>query len=183
VQYNSKNDLREHFLKILKAQDFSIESSNIQSNLMNFLEAHKLSEVVGIYYPLPEEPTLDLNLFNKAYKIALPKIYNQHIKYHLFDPAKLTFNKYNIAEPIEQLNQVLPEIIIIHELAFDIKGYRLGRGKGYFDRFLSNSKQEKYPICAIGVCYEIQIIDNFPLELHDQQLHYIITEQRIIKIK
>ena len=62
-------------------------------------------------------------------------------------------------------------MIIVPGLAFSKDGYRLGYGKGHFDRYINNNKD----ILTVGVCLKEQVIDNFPIELHDQKLNFIIS--------
>jgi 5-formyltetrahydrofolate cyclo-ligase len=56
-------------------------------------------------------------------------------------------------------------------LAFDRRGYRLGFGTGYFDRFLAGR-----PFPAIGMCYEAQLVDRIPEEPHDVPMGAVVTE-------
>jgi 5-formyltetrahydrofolate cyclo-ligase len=56
-------------------------------------------------------------------------------------------------------------------LAFDPRGYRLGSGTGYFDRFMAGR-----PFPAIGMCYEAQLIDRIPEERHDVPMAAVVTE-------
>ena len=66
-------------------------------------------------------------------------------------------------------------ICIIPALAFDEAGYRLGYGKGYYDRFLSGKN-----ITRIGVVYSEFIIDKLPLGRYDLPVDFIVTEKGII---
>lgn len=83
---------------------------------------------------------------------------------------------YGIYEPriIEPAKVNDIDIAIIPGIAFDRRGGRLGFGKGYYDRFLSEFHGVK-----IGFCYEFQLIDELPLDSHDIPMDIIITEKRI----
>jgi 5-formyltetrahydrofolate cyclo-ligase len=61
-------------------------------------------------------------------------------------------------------------------LAFDARGYRLGYGTGYFDRFLAGR-----PFPAIGLAFDSQIIDRMPEEPHDVPMAAVVTESRVIR--
>src|SRR5215218_6688898 len=63
------------------------------------------------------------------------------------------------------------ELVIVPLLAFDRRGYRLGYGKGYYDRLLAGS-----PVTSIGVAFAAQEIDMLPAEAHDIALDWIVTE-------
>lgn len=69
------------------------------------------------------------------------------------------------------------DIILVPGLAFTRDGRRLGRGGGFYDRLLD------HPDCRarrIGIAYDLQIIDDIPVEPHDQRVHQIITETGLI---
>src|SRR5215212_7357380 len=63
------------------------------------------------------------------------------------------------------------DLAIVPLLAFDRRGYRLGYGKGYYDRLLAAS-----PVTTIGVAFAAQEIDMLPAERHDIALDWIVTE-------
>ena len=70
------------------------------------------------------------------------------------------------------------ELAIVPLLAFDRRGYRLGYGKGYYDRLLAAS-----PATAIGVGFAAPEVDALPAEAHDMALDWIITESEVIKAR
>jgi len=63
------------------------------------------------------------------------------------------------------------EVALALGLAFDRRGYRLGFGTGYFDRFLAGR-----PFPAIGMCYQAQLVDRIPEEPHDVPMAAVVTE-------
>ena len=73
---------------------------------------------------------------------------------------------------------VVPDVVLIPGLAFTLLGDRLGKGKGYFDKYLSSLK-----VIKIGVCFEEQIIPALPTEAHDVQVDFVVTDKKIIEIK
>ena len=68
-----------------------------------------------------------------------------------------------------------PELLIVPGIAFDRQLNRLGRGKGYYDRLLS---QPDTP--AIGVAFSFQLRDRIPTEPHDRKMTRIITDSEIV---
>ena len=83
---------------------------------------------------------------------------------------------------------------IIPGVAFDFRGFRLGRGLGYYDRALAGVKgppapvrpagggrTERPTICALA--YELQVVERLPVESHDVPVDYIVTEKRVIECK
>ena len=92
----------------------------------------------------------------------------------------LKISSYGILEPkkdkIKNISSDKIDLIIVPGVAFDLKGNRMGHGKGYYDRFLNLVKST-----SIGLAFEFQIIENIPVESHDKPIDMIITEKRIIK--
>ena len=61
-------------------------------------------------------------------------------------------------------------------LAFDRRGFRLGYGSGYFDRFLAG---RRFP--AIGLAYDAQLVDELPAEPHDVPMSVVVTESGVVR--
>ena len=96
-----------------------------------------------------------------------------------FEKIKFTKGKYGIFENSISTTIIDKiDLLIIPGIAFDLKGYRIGYGKGYYDRFLSLGKSK----CIMGLSYESQIINEIPNNEHDIPVDIIITEKRIIRI-
>ncbi|MFP4443657.1 MAG: 5-formyltetrahydrofolate cyclo-ligase [Spirochaetia bacterium] len=70
-------------------------------------------------------------------------------------------------------------LVVTPGLAFDRQGNRLGRGKGYYDRFLSSFKN---PFDTVGVCFSEQLVSSVPMSGNDRTVNRIITEEGIINI-
>ena len=64
-------------------------------------------------------------------------------------------------------------LIIVPGVGFDTKGYRVGYGKGFYDRFL----QDKRQVTAIGLCFSNQVIEEIPHDVYDIRMDKIITEE------
>ena len=87
---------------------------------------------------------------------------------------------FGIPEPDPETGEILaPEeidIIICPCVAFDLQCYRLGMGGGYYDRFLSELGNE---VKTWGVAFEVQKVEQIPIEPWDIPLRQVITEDRI----
>lgn len=70
--------------------------------------------------------------------------------------------------------------IIVPGLAFTKGGQRLGRGGGYYDRYLASLPATTV---KIGVCFALQIVDTLPIEHHDQKMDVVITEEGRVSVK
>ncbi len=75
-----------------------------------------------------------------------------------------------------------PEILIVPLVAFDLRGGRLGYGGGYYDRTLELLRG-RGAVLAIGFAYDVQQVEDLPLEPTDQSMDMIVTESRIIDLR
>ena len=87
---------------------------------------------------------------------------------------------FGIPEPGECLKAAAREdidLVLVPGLCFDRSGGRLGRGKGYYDRFL-------YGLKAVfaGLCVDELLMDAVPMEPHDIKMDIIVTQSQIIRI-
>jgi 5-formyltetrahydrofolate cyclo-ligase len=86
-----------------------------------------------------------------------------------------------IPEPLEDGSPAVKEdqmgLIIVPGLVFDDRGYRLGYGKGYYDRFLF-SLSRKVP--SVGLAFDFQVVPALPVSPSDYPLDLIVTDERII---
>ncbi|WP_029904520.1 5-formyltetrahydrofolate cyclo-ligase [Prevotella sp. 10(H)] len=84
---------------------------------------------------------------------------------------------YGIMEPVgdEFTDYKKVDLLIIPGIAFDRKMNRLGRGKGYYDRFLPQIKSPK-----MGICFEFQLLDQIPADKNDIKMDYIVSENELI---
>lgn len=91
----------------------------------------------------------------------------------------LTPGVYGILEPQE--GRLCPpeeiELFFIPGLAFDLKGNRLGRGGGYYDRYLSTVRPSAF---KVGLAFQLQITDTLPVDPHDVKVDALITENGIV---
>jgi 5-formyltetrahydrofolate cyclo-ligase len=93
------------------------------------------------------------------------------------DDTKFGLNAFGISEPLDGL-AIFPEeldMIIIPLLAFDVKGHRVGYGKGYYDRFLTECKEDCFKIGFSFFDPEYKIDD---ADRYDVKLDYCITPER-----
>lgn len=92
----------------------------------------------------------------------------------LYETEKdLVEGAFNIMEPQGPLftDYGKIDVVVVPGMAFDKKGNRLGRGKGYYDRFLSQLPPYIY---KIGVCFDFQKFDNIPAEETDVRMDCVV---------
>lgn len=179
----NKSDLRaelKHKLKELGADQIAKKSTDLSYNLNQFLIKHFSSEqTIGGFIPFGFEPLWFCEMKEKA-KTAIVNIKSpDELSYHPVDLEKVKKMEPQFELPQEITLKVCePEIVLVPGLGFTREGARLGRGKGYFDKFLSS-----FSGVSIGVCFEEQLVPNTYNEAHDRDVDFVITEKNIFKGK
>jgi 5-formyltetrahydrofolate cyclo-ligase len=99
-------------------------------------------------------------------------------------PGGLQAGPYGIPEPkpqaVRPLDPAVLDIVIVPGIVFDKSGYRIGYGYGYYDRFLRRTGQGAI---YIGLAFELQLRLNAYPGPHDVPVHYILTEDRLLRIR
>jgi methylenetetrahydrofolate dehydrogenase (NADP+) / methenyltetrahydrofolate cyclohydrolase len=180
-----KNLIRKKIKNKLVTLDSKIaikKSLKIQENLFN-LDFFNKAQKIGIYYSKENEVST-INLISKLLKknktVIIPKINNSKLEFKKINSLKdLEKGSFDIFEPLAKCKNINPkelDLIIIPCIAIDEKGNRIGRGKGFFDKFLSRNKNIK----TICLAYELQILPKIDPENHDQKIDIIVSEKKVI---
>jgi 5,10-methenyltetrahydrofolate synthetase len=135
------------------------------------------SRVVMAFWPLPDEvdirPLID-RLVDEGKTVLLPKVTGDETMElrRYTSQADLSEGAFHIMEPVGEpfVDYGQIDVALVPGVAFDAAGHRLGRGRGYYDRFLS----ECPAIYKIGVCFPFQRVAEVPVEAHDVVLDQII---------
>ncbi|MDG2094556.1 MAG: 5-formyltetrahydrofolate cyclo-ligase [Phycisphaerales bacterium] len=100
---------------------------------------------------------------------------------HGLGDASLSTGRHGLRTPveIEHVDPDLIDAIIVPAMAFDDNGGRLGRGGGYYDRFLEATTSD---MKRIGVAFDQQIVEKVPVEPWDERVDIVITPSRTISI-
>lgn len=115
-----------------------------------------------------------INYFLNTKNIAVPKIIDNNMYFcYVTNLNELTSGKYNIPEPTNEniVTDFDNAICIVPGICYDKKNYRVGYGKGYYDRFLSKNK-----IKTIGLCYKECMIEKIDNDKYDYKIDEVITE-------
>lgn len=116
-------------------------------------------------------------------KVCVPKCNTDECTmtfYQINSMDELSLGAYGILEPdTQKCSRAAADknsLCIVPGLSFDKRGYRLGFGKGYYDRFLSDFIGE-----AVGLCYECCLSEKLIINEFDQKVSALITENKIYK--
>ena len=185
LQDNRKEEksLLRKQIKALK-EDYSPKELDQKSNnifgLLEQMLVFQKAKNIYVYHSLKDEvQTSDfIQKWNDKKKFFFPVIKDDNLTFREYKPQTIFRQAIlNVMEPdgedISDYSEI--DIIIVPGIAFDINMNRLGRGKGFYDRFLS-----QISVLKIGVCFEFQLLKNIPIDYFDVKMDYIITENRII---
>ncbi|SDL28545.1 5-formyltetrahydrofolate cyclo-ligase [Natronincola ferrireducens] len=116
--------------------------------------------------------------------LTLPKT-RELIISELLDVEKdLEIGNFGVLEPkkeaIRPVDPSILDLIIVPGVGFDQRGYRVGYGGGYYDRFLPKLDPS---VPTVAPAFEVQLIDNVPTDSYDFPVQYIVTEDQFIDCK
>lgn len=103
----------------------------------------------------------------------LPRVNGLNLEILPYDRTRMHLGAFRIEEPDgdETVDIDAIDLVIVPAVAYDRRGNRIGRGKGYYDRLLGSSKA-----ITIGVCYSFQLFDEFEAEEHDIPVDFVVTD-------
>lgn len=138
-----------------------------------------------IFLPISSKNEVDTSfilsiLHGKDKNIVLPKVTGKNTLEHILltDNTKLVTNSWGVPEPVEGI-EIMPskiDVVFLPLLAFDIKGNRVGYGKGFYDSFLSQCKKDVIKVGLSSFEAEDEITD---VNENDIPLDYCVTPQKI----
>ena len=173
-----KNLLRRKVQNRLKKLNNVQESDKIILNKLINLPEIKRARMVFVYISVRDEvDTMGLiyHLLKRGVGVCVPKITGpgKMVALELKSPRDLVLDKFGIPTVREGAGLVMPSVIdvaIVPGVAFTEDGKRLGRGGGYYDRYLPRVRY------SIGVCREEQIVPDIPTEAFDVPVNKVITD-------
>lgn len=137
-----------------------------------------MAEHILMYNSLPDElQTRDfISKWHLLKHFYLPRVNGINLDILPYDSSRLHLGAFNIEEPVG--NDIVDvskiELIIVPGVAYDRRGNRIGRGKGFYDRLLRDSRAVK-----IGVAYHCQLVDDIEPDEFDVPVDFVVTEQGV----
>ena len=170
---NLKQELRKKFLERQKNLSDSYvkeASEKIQAKILSS-DVFKNAEKIFIYISTSKEPStweIIKNALNDGKKVYVPKCRNKNMfAVRIYDFENLIQGKLGILEP-ENFSEILPcedfDLIIVPCLSASVDGKRLGHGAGYYDKFLSKSRENQNIIC---LCFHEMLSSEIPMGEND----------------
>ena len=179
-----KGSLRTHYLKLLKEQN---KEERLRKSSLAAEQLWKLPAIQGarsiLFYASSSFEMDTLLMIEKAIfsgkRVSLPIVeQNQRklIPTVISSMEDVHKGAYGIDEPLLDPDKVIAlkdiDAVIVPGLAFDKQHNRLGRGAGYYDRFLSILPKT---VTTVGLAFDFQLTESLPTEAHDMRLQQIIA--------
>ncbi|MEG1842526.1 MAG: 5-formyltetrahydrofolate cyclo-ligase [Alistipes sp.] len=138
-------------------------------------ESFVAARTVAIFASLTDEPdtAATLALWSRTKRIVVPRVEGDTMQFYDYDPEQMERGAFGIEEPqaVEPCHPAQIDLMIAPGVAFTREGLRLGRGRGYYDKYLSLPGFRAY---KIGICYAHQLVPMLPTEPHDIRMDWVV---------
>ena len=185
-----KQEMRKQYLRLrdnLRLTDIRDKSKKIIEKLYA-MPCYRQAKTVMMYIDFRNEVSTKavlLKALHQGKKVVVPVTDTRARKLILSEikdaDRELRPGSYGILEPakefIREVSADILDIIIVPGLVFDLRGYRIGYGGGYYDKLLQDINPNTK---TIGLAFDFQIVDSLCIENFDRKVDVIITEERII---
>lgn len=179
-----KRSIRQTLLKQRRALTGaeSRQCSQAAQQLLLETDAYRKASVVALYAPIHNEVLTD-ELFRSARqdgkKVCYPRVNEDLLEFSVVEKeSDLVPATFGVAEPtgtdVVPLEEI--DLVVTPGVAFDRSGYRLGYGRGYYDRAFGSARQA----VLAGLAYDFQIVDELPTEEHDVYLDLLVTSSNVL---
>jgi len=143
---------------------------------------------VMLYMPLRSEVdvmSIALEAFRLGKIVCVPRVPDGGRSMHAVEIKSIddeTMATDALGVPAPRSGREMPQdsidLIITPGVAFDLRCARLGRGGGFYDRFLAKAQRHS---TAIGICFDFQLVEEIPTEANDVPVHAVVTDRRAIE--
>jgi 5-formyltetrahydrofolate cyclo-ligase len=185
----NKESMRRFLKKEIAAisdEDKKSKSAKVAKDLFEIIlgkstQSIKIPEncLIGGFAPLNDEPVWSEDFLSYSGRLCFPKFVSAGLMafYKCDYDQMIESNEFGqkILVPNIEGKIVVPKVLIIPGLGFNKSGERLGRGKGFYDRYLEN-----FSGLRIGVCYSAQLREDLPTDPHDVAMDYVVSDMGII---
>lgn len=180
-----KKELRKMILSKRRAMsdsDVHDKSLLICDNIRRS-RAYEKAKDVCLYMPINNEVDVALmydQILDDGKRVWLPKVSEDEMEFYSFDrDTPIVIGAFGITEPDsdEVLEPDGDTLVIMPGAVFSHGRDRIGYGGGYFDKYL-----DRHPgVMTVAACFDMQIVDSIPAEMHDIKPQVLVSEKRIIE--
>lgn len=181
----TKGELRRLTMRRLKEQteEERARKSRLIWRKLARLTAFRRAAWICSYVALPYEVQtwhMIEKMLEAGKRVAVPSVVQRSLDLALYEikepSADLAPGAFGVLEPAAAGRKTVKasqlDLVLVPALAFDKQGHRLGHGKGYYDRLLS---QLPDTVPTVGLAYDFQLLDRLPVEPHDHAVRRVLT--------
>jgi 5-formyltetrahydrofolate cyclo-ligase len=141
------------------------------------------ARTVALYAAQASEPDLRHLLADAGKTFCFPRVTGDGMAFHQCQSMDvLRPGPWKLLEPDPALCPEVPvqeiDLLLIPGLAFTRSGGRLGRGGGFYDRFLTGVHPRAV---KVGICFHVQLVEDLPTEAHDHEVDWVVTETEMVR--
>lgn len=171
----NKKELRKKYTQIRNNIIDKKEKDEKIKTRLEELEIYKKAKTIFIFISFRSEiDTIEIikDMLKGGKKVLVPKVVGKEmVAVEIKSLEGLEKNKMGILEPITTKGETEIDLTITPGLVFDKRGYRIGYGGGYYDKFF-----EKVKTISLAIAYSAQIIEKLEIEKFDKRVDYLLTE-------
>ena len=177
----SKQELRKTMRQINRSLSAD-ERTRLSEELWSAVESHEAfasAQTIALFSSLPDEPDTAsaLSRWSATKHLVVPRVEGEVMHFYDYHPAVMSTGSFGISEPEsgEVIDPTTIDLILVPGVAFTAAGDRMGRGKGFYDKYLVQLRRDAV---KMGICYPHQIVEELPTEPHDVQMDVITLSIR-----
>lgn len=183
-----KNELRATVKSRVASmnEDERRQASTAACTKLATLEPFRHASVIMLYMPLADEIDLTpfaIGCFRAGKTVCVPTVDWERrdmrpVEVASFNDDLMQIDEHGLRSPRDgrpMLPSVL-DMVIVPGIAFDVTGRRLGRGGGFYDRFLARLHRS---VTTVGLAYDVQVVDQVPTAENDRRVEYLATDRRL----
>ena len=164
-------------IKLLSAQQRECAAERIFGRVEAMDSFHQ-AECVALFASMGDEVPTD-GALAKWYghkRVVVPRVEGDIMRFYDYTPESMQQGAYGIMEPMGESEVKVDaiDLIVVPARAFTAGGARLGRGGGFYDKYMSQPEFRAY---KVGIAFDCQIFDELPIDSHDILVDEVVTER------
>ena len=184
---NQKKNLRKILIEkrnLIKKNtnlEFNTEAFNQLTEQIKFNAIDYIGSFMSIRSEISTKQ-LNTTILKMKKKLAFPTIKknSETLSFKSTNSLKsFKLGKFNIPEPKVDNEEIIPQLFFVPCLGFDVKGYRIGYGGGFYDKTFEKLNKLNLLFYTVGFAYDDQKQNELPIEKFDYKLDFVLTEKQL----
>lgn len=172
---------KRSLIKKNSKKEFSLQVFNKLIESINFDEIKYVASFISIRSEISTNQ-LNEKIIELKRTLSFPVIEknSQELIFKKFlSNENFKLGKYDIPEPISENKEILPQLFFVPCLGFDLNGYRVGYGGGFYDKTFAKFKRLNLKFYTVGFSFDDQKQKEIPRENFDYKLDFVLTEKQL----